>query len=92
MIRESRTFDIKTGQTSVLRTKETAVGYRYTPEPSLPPLTIGTSLIEQIKSDLEDNAVLPSELRKSLRDNYDLELDLIADLMDVSGLVKYFMV
>lgn len=37
---ETRTFDVKTGKTVVIRTKEEAKDYRFMPEPDLPPLVL----------------------------------------------------
>lgn len=37
---ETRTFDVKSGRTVVIRTKEGAKDYRFMPEPDLPPLVL----------------------------------------------------
>lgn len=91
VIQESRTFNTKTGQTVVLRAKETAVDYRYVPEPSIPPLRIDESSVEQAKEELDKNVVLPSVTRQLLQDKYGLKLTLIVELLDEPGLAQYFM-
>jgi aspartyl-tRNA(Asn)/glutamyl-tRNA(Gln) amidotransferase subunit B len=91
IIQESRTFDTKTGTTNVLRAKETAVDYRYVPEPSIPPLVIDKILVEQAKQDLERDVVLPSKIRQQLAERYCLDLALIVELLDEPGLARYFM-
>ena len=42
-------FDAETGQTSPLRSKETANDYRYFPEPDLPPLVLDEKYIAELK-------------------------------------------
>src|SRR5690606_5783353 len=43
-------FDAATGITSVLRSMEMAIDYRYFPEPDLPPLELSEDWIQQLKS------------------------------------------
>jgi len=38
--RETRTFDVRTGRTVTIRSKEGAVDYRFMPEPDLPPIIL----------------------------------------------------
>jgi aspartyl-tRNA(Asn)/glutamyl-tRNA(Gln) amidotransferase subunit B len=37
---ETRTFEVKSGKTIVMRTKEGAKDYRFMPEPDLPPIIL----------------------------------------------------
>jgi len=46
--RETRAFDTNTGKTTVLRTKENLLDYRFTPEPDLPPLVLNPADVEAI--------------------------------------------
>lgn len=56
--RETRTFDASAGKTIVLRSKESLLDYRFTPEPDLPPLVLTAADIEAI---LERMPELPTE-------------------------------
>ena len=51
---ETRRFDVASGKTFPMRTKETAVDYRFLPEPDLPPLLIGEEEIERIRRELPE--------------------------------------
>ena len=41
---ETRTFDVKSGKTVVIRTKEGAKDYRFMPEPDLPPVELNNEV------------------------------------------------
>ena len=45
--RETRTFDVRTGTTVTIRTKEGAVDYRFMPEPDLPPIILNEEVCER---------------------------------------------
>lgn len=51
---ETRGLDNMTGETSSLRTKETADDYRYFPEPDIPPIEFSDDYIESILSTLSE--------------------------------------
>jgi aspartyl-tRNA(Asn)/glutamyl-tRNA(Gln) amidotransferase subunit B len=55
--RETRAFDTNTGKTTVLRTKESLLDYRFMPEPDLPPLVLNPADVEAIASRMPE---LPS--------------------------------
>ena len=63
---ETRLFDIATGQTRTMRSKEDAHDYRYFPDPDLPPLELDESFIKACKEELPE---LPDSLRKRFRDD-----------------------
>ena len=44
--RETRSFDVNTGKTVVLRTKENLLDYKFTPEPDLPSLVLTSADVE----------------------------------------------
>uniref|UniRef100_A0A7S4AF83 Glutamyl-tRNA(Gln) amidotransferase subunit B, mitochondrial n=1 Tax=Pseudo-nitzschia australis TaxID=44445 RepID=A0A7S4AF83_9STRA len=73
---ETRTFDVKTNKTVVIRTKEGAKDYRFMPEPDLPPLVLDSE--EALGSDgveafLEANLPeLPDDARQRLENEYGL--------------------
>ena len=46
--RETRSFDVNTGKTVVLRTKENLLDYKFTPEPDLPSLVLTSADVEEI--------------------------------------------
>lgn len=55
---ETRLFDVNTGQTRTMRSKEDANDYRYFPDPDLLPVHVDDELIAKLKEDLPE---LPSE-------------------------------
>jgi aspartyl-tRNA(Asn)/glutamyl-tRNA(Gln) amidotransferase subunit B len=72
-------YDIATGETRPLRSKEDAHDYRYFPEPDLPDLVIEDSMIEEIKKSLPE---LPDEKRERFVKEYGItEYD--ADVLTV---------
>lgn len=56
---ETRTFDVTTGTTKSMRSKEQAHDYRYFPEPDLQPLKVTQAYVEKVK---EQMPPLPKEL------------------------------
>jgi hypothetical protein len=46
---QTRTYDVASGRTVLLRSKETALDYRFMPEPDLPPLVIPQAVLEELK-------------------------------------------
>jgi len=69
IISETRMFDIVSGETYGMRTKETLNDYRYFPDPDLAPLLISEAKLSQIQSELP-------ELPYSLFQRYTTELGL----------------
>lgn len=88
VVQESRTFDTKSEQTVPLRIKEEAVDYRYVPEPNIPPLRLDKELLGQIELDLPQT--LPCDDGQSLISKYNLDLNLIAEIVEEPGLAYYF--
>jgi aspartyl-tRNA(Asn)/glutamyl-tRNA(Gln) amidotransferase subunit B len=66
---ETRLFDVATGRTVVMRSKEQAHDYRYFPEPDLPPLTIASSRIEAARARMPE---LPDARRRRFVQAYGL--------------------
>lgn len=73
---ETRTFDVQTGKTVTIRTKEGAKDYRFMPEPDLPPLILNEQVFGD---DMDLDAFLASELpelpedaRQRLQNDYGL--------------------
>jgi aspartyl-tRNA(Asn)/glutamyl-tRNA(Gln) amidotransferase subunit B len=73
--RETRTFDVKSGKTIVIRSKEGAKDYRFMPEPDLPPVVLdneafgGMSLESFLDMALPE---LPNDARDRLQRDYGL--------------------
>jgi aspartyl-tRNA(Asn)/glutamyl-tRNA(Gln) amidotransferase subunit B len=51
---ETRLFDVKTGKTRTMRSKEDAHDYRYFPDPDLLPLILEDALIERVRATLPE--------------------------------------
>jgi aspartyl-tRNA(Asn)/glutamyl-tRNA(Gln) amidotransferase subunit B len=66
---ETRLFDMKTGETRALRSKEDAPDYRYFPDPDLLPLELEQSWIDEIKATLPE---LPDAKRARFMSAYGL--------------------
>jgi aspartyl-tRNA(Asn)/glutamyl-tRNA(Gln) amidotransferase subunit B len=54
IVQETRMFDINTGKTVSLRTKETATDYFYFPDPDLPPVIVTDDVVHAIKKHLPE--------------------------------------
>jgi aspartyl-tRNA(Asn)/glutamyl-tRNA(Gln) amidotransferase subunit B len=54
VVQETRLFDMRSGETRSMRSKEEAHDYRYFPDPDLLPLELEQALIESIKADLPE--------------------------------------
>src|ERR1043165_9632642 len=67
--RETRLWDERAGQKSVMRSKEEAHDYRYFPEPDLQPLTVTAEWIEKVASEMPE---LPDAMRERFMSEYDL--------------------
>ena len=66
---ETRLFDVKTGETRTMRSKEDAHDYRYFPDPDLLPLVIDEALIEEIRESLPE---LPDQKKHRFEKEYGL--------------------
>ena len=69
VLAETRAYDAATGQTTSQRTKESALDYRYFPEPDLPPLVVTEAWIEQVRQRMP---LLPKEFYQKLVRKYQL--------------------
>jgi aspartyl-tRNA(Asn)/glutamyl-tRNA(Gln) amidotransferase subunit B len=86
--RETRKFDIETGTTNRLRSKETAVDYRIFPDPDLPLLTLTEEEIQEMTS-AEVMPELPDETASRIATKYDLTDEQANRLMNTSGIRFY---
>ena len=66
---ETLLFNVATGETKPMRSKEDAHDYRYFPDPDLLPLEIEQAWVDQIKDDLPE---LPDAKKRRFTDQYGL--------------------
>jgi aspartyl-tRNA(Asn)/glutamyl-tRNA(Gln) amidotransferase subunit B len=66
---ETRLYNVETGRTVGMRSKEQAHDYRYFPEPDLVPLQVSEAWLEQVKQRLPE---LPAERRERFVNEYGL--------------------
>jgi len=66
---ESRLYNVATGETVGMRSKEHAHDYRYFPEPDLVPLRVSAVWLEQIRATVPE---LPAEKRARFMESYGL--------------------
>jgi len=66
---ETRLFNVETGETVSMRSKENAHDYRYFPEPDLVPLRVSESWMSRIRGDMPE---LPSGRRQRFIEAYGL--------------------
>ena len=66
---ETRLFDVKSGATRTMRSKEDAHDYRYFPDPDLLPLELDPAWVEEIRASLPE---LPDGKKHRFMDDYGL--------------------
>jgi aspartyl-tRNA(Asn)/glutamyl-tRNA(Gln) amidotransferase subunit B len=66
---ETRLYNVETGETVGMRSKEQAHDYRYFPEPDLVPLRISDRWLSAVKADMPE---LPSQKRQRFLESYGL--------------------
>ena len=66
---ETRLYNVATGETVGMRSKEHAHDYRYFPEPDLVPLRVSEAWLEQIRATVPE---LPAEKRNRFVESYGL--------------------
>lgn len=69
IIQETRLFDVESGKTFTMRTKEEAEDYRYFPDPDLPPVVISREFVDEIRRLLPE---LPYQKYKRFISQYNL--------------------
>jgi len=86
---ETRGYDVSTGHTFKLRSKEEARDYRYMPEPDLPVLILSDDLLQHCQM-VVDSASLPDLIRQRLMTASGLTPSQARVLMEEPGGVSYF--
>src|SRR5437867_3157816 len=69
IVQETRLFNVDSGETVGMRSKEHAHDYRYFPEPDLVPLQVGERWLEEVKSQMPE---LPARKRARFVEAYGL--------------------
>jgi len=69
IVQETRLYNVETGETVGMRSKEHAHDYRYFPEPDLVPLRVGSKWLEDVKSQMPE---LPAQKRARFIHKYKL--------------------
>ncbi len=82
---ETRTFNIATGGTEPLRSKDSTAEYRFFPEPDLPPLVISQRRIEALRATMPE---LPEQARARLQQQLALPEDSARKLLEEPGALR----
>jgi aspartyl-tRNA(Asn)/glutamyl-tRNA(Gln) amidotransferase subunit B len=69
ILQETRLFNVESGETAGMRSKEHAHDYRYFPEPDLVPLRVSASWLADVKSQMPE---LPARKRARFAETYGL--------------------
>lgn len=87
VIQETRRFDMNTGKTSAMRSKENADDYRYFPDPDLVPVIIS----DQLKHELEQRIpMLPDARKQTYQEKYGLSSLTAETLVTRKDIADYF--
>ncbi|KAL0074746.1 aspartyl/glutamyl-tRNA amidotransferase subunit B [Phycomyces blakesleeanus] len=84
---ETRGYDVSSDKTFKLRGKESALDYRFMPEPDLPPLILSSDYIESVGSTLPE---LPDQCRTRIMEQYELSLTDANVLLNESGSLVFY--
>eukprot|EP00658_Telonema_sp_P-2_P077078 TRINITY_DN6892_c0_g1_i20.p1 TRINITY_DN6892_c0_g1~~TRINITY_DN6892_c0_g1_i20.p1 ORF type:complete len:393 (-),score=101.75 TRINITY_DN6892_c0_g1_i20:98-1186(-) len=84
---QTRRFDIASGETVAMRSKENSVDYRFMPEPDLPPLILDPKLIQDLAGSLPE---LPHESTDRLQAQHGLSREAAVVLLGQQGGLVFF--
>jgi aspartyl-tRNA(Asn)/glutamyl-tRNA(Gln) amidotransferase subunit B len=84
---ETRLYNVATGETVGMRSKEHAHDYRYFPEPDLLPLRVSEAWLEEIRSKMPK---LPEDKRKDFAEKYKLSSYQVQLLTATRAMSEYF--
>ena len=87
VIQETRRFDMNTGKTSSMRSKEKADDYRYFPDPDLVPIVVSPEFLEEIRKSIP---VLPDQRKASYQEKYGLSSLAAETLVTRKDIADYF--
>lgn len=87
VIQETRQFDANKGITKSMRSKETAVDYRYFYDPDLIPLVLEDELVDRLRSEMPE---LPDAKKKRFMDDFGLPAYDATQLVAEKEIADYF--
>jgi len=87
VVQETRLFDVESGKTFTMRTKEEAEDYRYFPDPDLPPVVLDNEYINSLKKRLPE---LPYQKYRRFIEQYNLPKYDAQILTETRELADYF--
>lgn len=87
VIQETRRFDMNTGKTSSMRSKENADDYRYFPDPDLVPIVVSPEFLGEIRKSIP---VLPDQRKASYQEKYGLSSLAAETLVTRKDIADYF--
>jgi aspartyl-tRNA(Asn)/glutamyl-tRNA(Gln) amidotransferase subunit B len=87
LTQETRLWDERANETRPMRSKEEAHDYRYFPEPDLPPLVVGSELIDSVRASMPE---LPGPRAKRFTEQYGLSFADASQLTSDRSLADYY--
>lgn len=87
VIQETRRFDMNTGKTSAMRSKENADDYRYFPDPDLVPVIVSPALLETLKKRVP---TLPDARKQQYQEQYGISSLTAEALVMRKDIADYF--
>ena len=87
VIQETRRFDMNTGKTSSMRSKENADDYRYFPDPDLVPIVVSPEFLKEIQGSIP---VLPDQRKTAYQEKYGLSSLAAETLVTRKDIADYF--
>lgn len=87
VIQETRRFDMNTGKTSSMRSKENADDYRYFPDPDLVPIVVSDTFRKELENRIP---VLPDQRKQQYQSQYGLSSLTAESLVTRKDIADYF--
>lgn len=87
VIQETRRFDMNTGKTASMRSKENADDYRYFPDPDLVPIVVNDAFRKQLEDRIP---VLPDQRKQQYQEKYGLTSLTAEALVTRKDIADYF--
>jgi aspartyl-tRNA(Asn)/glutamyl-tRNA(Gln) amidotransferase subunit B len=87
VIQETRRYDVSSGKTFSMRSKENADDYRYFPDPDLVPIVISTEQLEALKGKIPQ---LPDQRKQQYQEKYGLSSLTAETLVTRKEIADYF--
>lgn len=87
VVQETRRFDMNTGKTSSMRSKENADDYRYFPDPDLVPIVVSPEFLKEIRRSIP---VLPDQRKQAYQEKYGLSSLAAETLVTRKDIADYF--